>query len=277
MPWEQIENSTIRIEEAAPSSAPLAHQREHPCWVVNPFLPRSATTQPESVSDHLASPAPAPDLTEPSESIFAAEPSTIPAVLPEPEVPTPSAADSSSTVPFSWSTVFDGAWKFAAGTLSSSSPAAVSKPDAISQDARDLESVQPESVPDPELSAPSITSTPEPPVSFSDPEPLPSVHPSILSEVSEMNRLQKQMRSESPICHSLPQFFFRKNPCGQRSHQLFRALLQAPSRWTFRCRLCQSRSNPLVNLNQFRSRLLWSRSPWRHFRKSPFRSLHVQR
>ncbi len=171
MPWEQIENSTIRIEEAAPSTAPLAQSE--------------GVSQPESVSGHLASPAPAPDLTEPSESVFAAEPSTSPAVLPEPEVPTPSAADSSSTVPFSWNTVFDGAWKFATGTLSSSSPAAVSKPDAISQDAREVESAQPESVPAPELSAPSITSTPEPPVSFSDPEPLPAAHPSILSEVSE--------------------------------------------------------------------------------------------
>ena len=89
-----------------------------------------------------------------------------------------------------------------------------------------------------------------------------------------MNRLQKQMRSESPICHSQLRFFFRKNPRGQRSHRLFRATPQAPSRWTFRCRLCQSRSNPLVNLNQFRPRLLWSRSPWRHFRKPPLRSLH---
>ena len=184
MPWEQIENSTIRIEEAAPSTAPLAQSEGTPLLGGESVLTPSATTQPEFVSDQLPSPAPVPDLTEPSESIFAAEPSTIPSVLPEPEVPTPSAADSSSTVPFSWNTVFDGAWKFAAGTLSSSSPAAVSKPDAISQDARDLESVQPESVPDPELSAPSITSTPEPPVSFSDPEPLPSAHPSILSEVS---------------------------------------------------------------------------------------------
>jgi hypothetical protein len=56
--------------------------------------------------------------------------------------------------------------------LSSSSTAAVSKPDAISEDARNLKSVQPESVP-------------EPPVPFSDPEPLPAAYPSILSEVSE--------------------------------------------------------------------------------------------
>src|SRR6185436_9216530 len=78
----------------------------------------------------------------------------------------------------------DGAWKFAAGTLSSSSPAAPSKPGTSLQDARELGSVQPESVPEPEPSPPSITSTPEPPASFSDPEPLPAAHPSILSEAS---------------------------------------------------------------------------------------------
>jgi hypothetical protein len=171
MPWEQIENTTIRIEEAAPPPAPVAQSE--------------GEYQPEFVSDQLSSPAPAPDLTEPCESIFAVEPSTSPAVLPEPEVPTPSAADSSPTVPFTWNTVVDGAWKFAAGTLSSSSPAALPKPGTSLQDARDLESVQPESVPEPEISSPSITSIPEPPVSFGDPEPLPSVHPSILSEVSE--------------------------------------------------------------------------------------------
>ncbi|HEX7093475.1 MAG TPA: tetratricopeptide repeat protein [Nitrospiraceae bacterium] len=236
MPWEQIENSTIRIEEATPSSTPLAQsegtpllgsesvlaqpattqpefvsdQLSSPAPAPDPTEPSesifavapstspavlpepevltpSATTQPESVSGHLASPTPVPDLTEPSESVFAVEPSTNPPVLPEPEVPIPSAADSSSAVPFSWNTVFDGAWKFAAGTLSSSSPAAVSKPDAISQDARDLGSVQPESVPDPEVSASSITSTSEPPVSFGDPEPLPSAHPLILSEVNEVS------------------------------------------------------------------------------------------
>jgi len=185
MPWEQIENSTIRIEEAAPSSTPLAQSEGTPLLGGESVLAPSATTQPEFVSDQLSSPAPVPDLTEPSESVFAVEPSTIPAVLPEPEVPTPSAADSSSTVPFSWNTVFDGAWRFAAGTLSSSSPVAFSKPDTISKDARDLESVQSESVPEPEIFAPSITSTPEPPVSFSDPEPLPSAQPSTLGEVSD--------------------------------------------------------------------------------------------
>lgn len=181
MPWEQIENSTIRIEEAAPSTVPLAQSDGAPLFGGEAVFAPSTTTQPEFVSDQLSSPAPAPDLTEPSESTFAAKPSTSPAVLPEPEVLTPSAADSSSTVPFSWNTVFDGAWKYSAGTVSSSSPAAFSKPDAMLQDARELESAQPESVPESEISAPFIKSTPEPPVSFSDPEPLPSVHPSIAS------------------------------------------------------------------------------------------------
>ena len=84
MPWEQIENSTIRIEEAAPSSTPLA-QEGTPLLGGESVLAPFATTQPESVSGHLASPAPAPDLTEPIESIFAVEPSTSPAVFQSPK------------------------------------------------------------------------------------------------------------------------------------------------------------------------------------------------
>ncbi|HKP01685.1 MAG TPA: tetratricopeptide repeat protein, partial [Nitrospiraceae bacterium] len=59
MPWEQIEHSTIKIEEGA-----------------------ALTPHPDSVPDPVSDRAPAPDLTEPSESIFAAEPSTTPAELP---------------------------------------------------------------------------------------------------------------------------------------------------------------------------------------------------
>jgi hypothetical protein len=180
MPWEQIENATIRIEEAAP----LAPSEGALLFGDESVLTPSVVTQPESVSDQLASPAPAPDLTEPSESIFAVDPSMSPTVLPEPEVPAPSAADSSSAVPFSWNTVFEGAWKFGAGTSSSSAPSALSKPGTSLQDARELESVEPESAPELPLSAPFITSAPEPPVSFSDPEPLLSAYPSIVSEVS---------------------------------------------------------------------------------------------
>ncbi|MEP6933802.1 MAG: hypothetical protein ABI988_07690, partial [Nitrospirota bacterium] len=182
MPWEQIENSTIRIEEAAPPMASLAQSEGAPLLSGESVLAPSVTPQPEFVSDRLPSPAPVSDLTEPSESTFAAEPSTSPAELPETEVPTPSSADSTPTVPFSWNTVFDGAWKIGAGTLLSSSPASLSKPYASLQDAREIESVQPES--EPELPAPSVTATPELPDSFSDPEPLPSAYPSIVSDVS---------------------------------------------------------------------------------------------
>jgi hypothetical protein len=182
MPWEQIENSTIRIEEAAPAMASLAQAEEALLLGGEYVLAPSVTPQPELVSDRLSSPAPVPDLTEPSESTFAAEPSMSPAELPESEVPTPSSADSTPMVPFSWNTVFDGEWKIAAGTLLSSSPASLSKPYASLQDAREIESVQPES--GPELPAPSVRATPELPDSFRDPEPLPSVYPSIVSDVS---------------------------------------------------------------------------------------------
>jgi hypothetical protein len=184
MPWEQIENSTVRIEEATPSSAPSAQSDEMPLSGSESGLAPSSTIQSEFVSDHLMTPSPVSDPTEPSESVFATEPSTIPSVLPEPEVSTPPTDDSSPTVPFSWNTVFDGAWKFASGTLSSSSSAAPSRPDSVSQDAPEVESVQAEPASDPAIFSPSGTSTSELPVSFSDPEPLPSTHPSILSAAS---------------------------------------------------------------------------------------------
>ena len=147
------------------------------------FIP-SAITQPEPVLEQLPSPTPVLDMTEARESIFAAEPSTIPDIPQEPEVSTPPATDPSPTAPFSWNTIFDGAWKFAEETLSPNSPAALSKSDTTSQDTKDIELVQPEPVTDSVFSAPSSPSTPEPLVSFSDPEPLPDTHPSILSEVS---------------------------------------------------------------------------------------------
>jgi len=182
MPWEQIENTTIRIEATPPSMAPFTQSERAPLLGGDSDLVPSAPTQSESVAEQFANPLPAPALSEASESILAVDPPASPSVFPEPEVPAPSVADSSPTVPFSWNTVFDGAWKFAAGTSSSSSPAAFSKPDAISQDARELESVQPE--PQSAHSAPFITSTPEPPFSSSHFEPLPQAHPSISSGVS---------------------------------------------------------------------------------------------
>jgi hypothetical protein len=184
----------------------------------------SATTQPEFVSDQLSNPVPVPDLTEPSESIFSAEPSTIPSVLPEAEVSSPPSADSTSTVPFSWNTVFDGAVQFVAGTLQSSSSAALSTSGTSVQDVREFESVQPESLPDPEAASPSITSTPEPSISFNDPEPLPSTSPSILSEVSgsiaettginepDLRQPTAALLSEEPLRPEKPPIFSSDTP-----------------------------------------------------------------
>src|SRR5262245_44849531 len=183
MPWEQIENSTIRIEEVASPSTPLVESEGASLLGGESVVTPSAMPQDEFVSDELSSPVPAPDLAQPRESIFSMEPSTSPPVHSETEASTPSVApQSSSTVPFSWNTVFDGAWKFASGTLSSSSSDACSNPYAVSRDVEDLETVQSESTPDPGLASPAITSTQDPLAPLSGSEPLPSAHPSILSE-----------------------------------------------------------------------------------------------
>ena len=184
MPWEQIENATIKIEDTAPSTAPLALSEETSVLGGESVFTPSALTQPERALEQLSSPAPLLDMTEARESIFAAEPSTIPTILQEPEVSPQSVADSSPTAPFSWNTIFNGAWKFAEEPPSPSSPAALSTSDAMSQETTDEELVRSEPVTDLVFSAPSSASTPEPPVSFSDPEPLPDTHPSIMSEVS---------------------------------------------------------------------------------------------
>lgn len=181
MPWEQVESSTIRIEETAPSKASFAQLEQVHVSSGESVLSPSTPNQPEVASDQLARPVLMKDLTEPSESVFSVEPSTNPVVFPEPEVSTPSITDTSPTTPFSWNSVFDGALKSVAATLPSNSLAAGPKPEAISQDAK---SVQPESEPDPTPSAISIPPAPEPPVSFNEPEPLPAAHLSIVNEVN---------------------------------------------------------------------------------------------
>ncbi|MDO8355641.1 MAG: hypothetical protein Q7U76_04555 [Nitrospirota bacterium] len=101
-------------------------------------------------------------------------------VVPEPEAPALSVSDFSAHVPFSWNSVFDGAWKFGAGTSAPSSPSSFSTPNAISQVAREAESVQPESVP--ELADPVSTATPAPPFSVTEPDTVPSAQASGLEE-----------------------------------------------------------------------------------------------
>jgi len=182
MPWEQVESSTIRIEETAPSKASIAQSEQAPLSGGEPVLTPSTPNQPEVASEQLPRPALMKDMTEPSESVFSVEPSTNPVVLPEPEVSTPSSTDSSPTAPFSWNNVFDDALKFVTATLPSSLSTVHSKPDVISRDASDVESVRPESEPAPSISA--IPPAPESPVSFNEPEPLPAAHLLIVNEVN---------------------------------------------------------------------------------------------
>ncbi|THJ24041.1 MAG: tetratricopeptide repeat protein [Nitrospira sp. CG24E] len=238
LPWEQIENSTIPIEETSQSTVPIVQSEGTSLLDSESVLAPPTTTQPEPVSGQLANRAYTPDLTEPSVSIFAVEPSTSPAELPEletttlsatpepvdqltepgesifttgpapslaelsePESPPSLAADASPTAPLSWNNIFDGAWKFAAGTLSSSSPTALSKPYASLQDARELEPVQPES----DLSAPSSTATSDLPVSFSapdfEPDSLPAPDPSIVSgSIERANAIEEpDVPSPTPV------------------------------------------------------------------------------
>ena len=178
MPWEQIEHSTVKIEESTPSMSPLAPSAEVSQSGSESILVPPAAIQPESVSDQLSSPAPMPDLTEPRESIFTAEPSTIPAALQEPEVSIPPTADSSTEVPFSWNVLFDGPLKFDAGNSSACSPAVPSELGMSEQNVRELESAQPESAPDQE---PEDSFSP---ASVSELEPSSSANPSRSSEVS---------------------------------------------------------------------------------------------
>jgi Tetratricopeptide repeat len=228
MPWEQIENSAIRIEETPPD--PPTPSEQAPLFGGECVPALSATAASESPSDQLESSAYAPGVVESGDPMledFPTSPATllelevptlptiaesvsdplewpalgqrlaepgeampgdlqsIPSVHPETEVPAPSVAESFSTIPFSWSTIFDGVWKFAIGNSSPSSPGAFSKPDAITQDARELGSIPAEFTTEPDLSAPLTPSTPEQLFPLIDPEPLPSAHLSILREGNE--------------------------------------------------------------------------------------------
>ncbi len=261
MPWEQIEHSNIRIEDAAPSIAPPAQSDEAPLFGAESFPASPSMSQSEPVSDQLASLTLSQELPEPSQSswvgssvslavvsepdvptfsfmaqpeseealpvssVFTPEP-TVPnalsdavdsPVVPEPEAPAPSVADSSAHVPFSWNSVFDGAWKFGAGTSAPSSPGSFSKPDAISQDAREAESVQPESAP--ALADPVSTATPAPPFSFTEPDPVPSVQASGLNEERDLIPETAVIR-EPDLSESVADFLSEKSSRQEESSTL---------------------------------------------------------
>jgi hypothetical protein len=201
MPWEQVESSTIKIEETDPSKASVVQSEQVP-QSDNEFVQASSVlNQIEAVPDQLNSPVLMKDLTEPSESVFAVGSSPNPTVLLAPEVPILSVTDSSPTAPFSWNTVFDGAIKFIADTIPSSLPAALSK-----SEERELDSVQPDSVPEAPtslLSAP----TSEPLASLTDHDLLPVSHLSILSETTGSIVETTEIKEEAVLPQPTESFF----------------------------------------------------------------------
>ena len=60
MPWEQIENTTIRIEATPPSTAPFTQSERAPLLGGDSDPVPSAPTQSESVAEQFANPLPAP-------------------------------------------------------------------------------------------------------------------------------------------------------------------------------------------------------------------------
>jgi Tetratricopeptide repeat len=185
MPWEQIEHTSIKIEDPTPLTSPSGQSAEVSQSGGESVMVPPAAIQLESVSDQLLSPTPIPDPTEPRESIFAAEPSTVPTALQEPEVLTPPAADSSPEAPFSWNTVFDGPWKFDAGNSSSSSSAALSELGTSQQDVTELESAQPEPSPS---AGPSLSS-----------EVSGSIEDTVTSRASDLAQPTPGLASEEPF------------------------------------------------------------------------------
>jgi hypothetical protein len=182
MPWEQIENTTIRIEETPPSTAPLT-QPEGAFLLVDSsgFVP-PAITQPEPVSDQLSSSA--SDEKKSAESDKYSGRTDFPSFASceiasglenvagqlDDKAPAAYFTAPSKTV------VSHENWlmgkESAADVVGISGSAEIVGDSAAKIDS--LSSVG---------SGPSI-SIPDPPVSFSDPEPLPAAHPSILSGVN---------------------------------------------------------------------------------------------
>ena len=87
MPWEQIEHSNIRIEDAAPSIAPPAQSDEAPLFGAESFPASPSMLQSEPASDQLASLTFSQELPEPGQS-SEVDSAVSSAVVSEPEEPT---------------------------------------------------------------------------------------------------------------------------------------------------------------------------------------------
>ena len=129
---------------------------------------------------------------------------------------------------------------------------------------------------DPALFSPSSTSTSELPVSFSDPEPLPSTHPSILSAASgSIVESDADQRVRSPTANAGSSF--GRTLAARGATDLFRTIPQA----AFKVDLPVPPLPEPVELAResepVSSPSVMAPEPVALSRKPPLRSLHVQR
>lgn len=126
MPWEQVEESTIRIVESEPSPSAGIE--------LDPLLAQESET--EAVASTVAQPEPAvesPAVSTPLEETPAAESALAQAATEasaEPPAQTaPAESDSPRSTPFSWEAIFHKAWTFSAKSSGETPTSEVSKPD----------------------------------------------------------------------------------------------------------------------------------------------------
>lgn len=136
MPWEQVADGAMQIPEAEPSPVPDGILSGELTLAAPDVTPQSAPPLPSSdpipfqLADQTAAAV--------SDRSADAEEFRLDIAAPEKESPTESATETSRTSSFSWNSVFDKAWKFAAGTTSPGTPTPSEKPQEESWDLQDV-------------------------------------------------------------------------------------------------------------------------------------------
>lgn len=178
MPWEQVADATVQIPEAESSfeisSAASTESMQSSLGedAQSPLAPLPSDPNPAQAAD--STPAlRAPDLSAGAEE----HPPGVDLLESK-----SSAQEASRPSSFSWNSVFDKAWKFAAGTTSPTTSAQPEKPQEISADVQQAEqNHEPESANIVSVSASTETDTIPSPESLSTAEPAISDHASFSS------------------------------------------------------------------------------------------------
>lgn len=122
MPWEQVEETTIRIADSEPPLSVETGQTPLPTQKSETDVVLTSPSQPESDAAPLATTvlSEGSSTGERAEARTAAEISTVPATP-----PTPSESDSPSAASFSWEAIFQKAWAFSAKSSNESLSATI--------------------------------------------------------------------------------------------------------------------------------------------------------